>query len=1475
MMDSVPRHSWLRGASAPVAPLLALIVVLGVGGYILTSTTIRHDRDDAAERRARVEAVHAQEVLGRARAYVAGLAEVLAGEPKPAEAQFRRWAGATSASIGLNDVFWVERVASRERTRYERLRGVPITRLTASGQIVPAPPARAYLPATFTSQTRAELRPGVDVTNFPALVAALRDRARIFAVGASRPGALGDESGFYLLQFATFARGPGSRGYLVAFVPRGWFSTTLGGDPRRVAISEDGKRIEGQLGSVHARTGFDMLGRHWRVDVAREPPSRLQSMLPWLALAWPFAIAAIAFAIGRAVTQRRRAQRDVERLFELSTDLIGVVELDGRFRAVNPAFERTLGYPKEQIVGRPYSDFVHPDDLEAASHAFADILGGAELNQFEIRFIRSDGSERWLQWSARFVPEQGFVTGIARDVTEVRARAAEQAALRRVATLVAQNVPASELFDAVTSELGSLLGADFAGMIRFEDEATAGVVATWAADGEHPAVPERWQLEPGDPAALVVAAREPVRVEDWSSVPGPIAAIVRDQLGARSSVGCPIVVEGRLWGAVAVHAKRRGALPPGTEERIGQFADLVATAIANAEARAEIARLADEQAALRRVATLVAEGADPAALFAAVTQEVARLFRDAEPTVNPTIIRFDPGPEFVLVGEAEPMYKLPLGSRWPPKHLYVSTRVFRSGRSAHVDKEEVDADAGPDADLLRRQGIHYQVGSPIVVQGHPWGAMTMNSSNPLPPDTGKRLENFTELLATAISNTAARAEVERLAQEQALLRGVATLVAREAPRAEIFAAIADAGARMLGIENFGMVSFEGEEQCVVANSGKFEEFFPLGMRTALTGDNASTRVFRTGRPARIDEYERTTGPISEAARSAGTRSAVAVPIVVEGRLWGAMVAGSDREEPLPQETELRLGQFTDLMATAIANTQARGEVERLAEEQAALRRVATLVASAARPSAVFAAVVEEVGRLLAVDQAFLTRFDGGGKVTVIAGWRASGELPAAELPLQVPAGPMSIEMAETGAPVRLDPYPGDPNASELEGDVHSTVAAPVTVKDSLWGFISVAQMGDDPPPPETELRLARFTELVATAIANAESREAVEHLAEEQAALRRVATLIAEGASSAAVFDAVAGELEGLLGADGVTLSRYEPDDEAVVVAHSGSDPRRVPPGTRVRHRGENVTSAVRRSKRAARVEHQSAQGPIAELARNHGVRASVGAPIVVEGKLWGVAIANWRGDESPPADTEERMAKFADLLEIAIATADSRDQLTASRVRLVTEADDARRRVVRDLHDGAQQRLVHSIITLKLAQRALAETGGEAKTLVDEALQQAEQGNVELRELAHGILPSVLTRGGLVAGVDTVVSRLELPVDLDITAERFPAEIEASAYFIIAEALTNVVKHAHATRAEVTVRVEDEALHIDVRDDGIGGANPEGHGLVGLADRATALGGRLEVHRVTSGGTLVAATLPLRRAELSEPPARRPAAPR
>jgi PAS domain S-box-containing protein len=202
--------------------------------------------------------------------------------------------------------------------------------------------------------------------------------------------------------------------------------------------------------------------------------------------------------------------------------------------------------------------------------------------------------------------------------------------------------------------------------------------------------------------------------------------------------------------------------------------------------------------------------------------------------------------------------------------------------------------------------------------------------------------------------------------------------------------------------------------------------------------------------------------------------------------------------------------------------------------------------------------------------------------------------------------------------------------------------------------------------------------------------------------------------------------------------------------------------------------------------------------------------------------------------------------------------EVRASRARIVEAADEQRRRVVRDLHDGAQQRLVHTVITLKMARRALDNEDEPGLALLDEALGQAERATVELRDLAHGILPAVLARGGLRAGVDALAARMPVPVENGVAVGRLPDAVEATAYFVVAEALTNVAKHARAERATVMARILDGTLAVQVIDDGVGGARPDGSGLVGLADRLATLDGTLTVSSQPEDGTHIRAEIPL-----------------
>jgi signal transduction histidine kinase len=395
-----------------------------------------------------------------------------------------------------------------------------------------------------------------------------------------------------------------------------------------------------------------------------------------------------------------------------------------------------------------------------------------------------------------------------------------------------------------------------------------------------------------------------------------------------------------------------------------------------------------------------------------------------------------------------------------------------------------------------------------------------------------------------------------------------------------------------------------------------------------------------------------------------------------------------------------------------------------------------------------------------------------------------------------------------------------------------------------------------PLPAHIEDRLAEFTELVATAISNTESRAGLERLAEEQAALRRVATLVARGTPPEQVFAAVANEVEQLLSADLANVCRYEPDGTVTLVASAAY---LFPIGSRwPLTGGRNLATLVSETRRPARLDdYADATGPLAEGIREVGIRSALGTPIIVEGRLWGLMVAGSRQKQPLPPDTEARLASFTELVATAIANAEARTELAASRARIVAAADQERRRVVRDLHDGAQQRLVHTVITLKLARRAMQNGDEDASAQLTEALDHAERATAELRELAHGILPAVLTGGGLRSGVDALASRMAVPVEIDVSVGRLPAAVEATAYFVVAEALTNVAKHSRAAHAAVTARA-DEALEVEVRDDGVGGARPDGSGLMGLRDRLAVLDGRLRVESPVDGGTLVVAEIPL-----------------
>ena len=389
------------------------------------------------------------------------------------------------------------------------------------------------------------------------------------------------------------------------------------------------------------------------------------------------------------------------------------------------------------------------------------------------------------------------------------------------------------------------------------------------------------------------------------------------------------------------------------------------------------------------------------------------------------------------------------------------------------------------------------------------------------------------------------------------------------------------------------------------------------------------------------------------------------------------------------------------------------------------------------------------------------------------------------------------------------------------------------------------------------------THLVCTGLDITEREEAtaeVMRLVEEQASLRRVATLVAAEPRPEDVFEAVAEEAARLIGALSAATVRYGVDEAITVGRWSHSERIGFPVGTRLPLDGEGVTARVYRTGAVARVDDYSGlEGQAADAMRAFGYRSAVAAPIVVEGRTWGALILASTTGEPLPADVEERLGNFTELIALAVASAQAREQLQASRARILEAGVVERRRLERNLHDGAQQRLVGLSLQLRLA-RARAETeSSEAARLIAAAEGELEAALEELRELARGLHPGTLTFG-LGPALDALVVRAPFPVTVEaVPEERLPETVEAAVYYVIAESLTNAAKHADASSVDVRVTARDGSVTVEVSDDGRGGAEPgTGSGIQGLLDRVEALGGRLELVSPPDQGTIVRATLPL-----------------
>ncbi|WP_426502505.1 HAMP domain-containing protein [Dactylosporangium sp. McL0621] len=389
-------------------------------------------------------------------------------------------------------------------------------------------------------------------------------------------------------------------------------------------------------------------------------------------------------------------------------------------------------------------------------------------------------------------------------------------------------------------------------------------------------------------------------------------------------------------------------------------------------------------------------------------------------------------------------------------------------------------------------------------------------------------------------------------------------------------------------------------------------------------------------------------------------------------------------------------------------------------------------------------------------------------------------------------------------------------------------------------------------------RLERFFNVMAASLERG-YRELTDRV-ETQTALRRIATLVARGVPPAEVMAAVAAELGQLIDTESVRLVRFEPDGTGTIVAAWGGAELDLPVGTRMPLDGHNVTTMVLRTGRPARVDDfANAAGALGVHLRERGLRAAVGAPIHVEGRLWGVVASGTARDEPPPSNAEARLAEYTDLIGTAIANTQARADLIASRSRFVLATDQARRRIEHDLHDGVQQRLISLGLDLRRLQEGVPT---ELPALREElsAVVAGLTGTVDdVREISRGVHPAILSDGGLRPALRALARRSGVAVELDVRLDaRLPEPVEVAAYYVVAESLTNATKHAQATVVSVQADVGDHQLHLAVRDDGVGGAEPgHGTGLIGLADRVEALGGTLTLHSPRGCGTCLEVRLP------------------
>ena len=699
-------------------------------------------------------------------------------------------------------------------------------------------------------------------------------------------------------------------------------------------------------------------------------------------------------------------------------------------------------------------------------------------------------------------------------------------------------------------------------------------------------------------------------------------------------------------------------------------------------------------------------------------------------------------------------------------------------------------------------------------------------------------------------------DLRRLTDEQAALGRVATLVANGVTPTDLFSAVAHEVAGVLGLPAVTIDRYEAGGSTVVASLN--DPGFPVGSYWPFDGPSIGATVFETGRPARVDDYSDLASSSATAIRRSAITSAVGVPIVVDGSVWGVICVAPKRREPVPADTESRLAAFTELVATAIVRTAARDAMRRLGDEQAALRRVATLVAKSVTTTELATAVAEEIGRLLEVPGVCVDRYEPDGTSTVLASWGTTPFVAGSRWP----PDPETIAgmIFATGRPARVDDY------TSLSGAIAEamrpyptgcTLGVPILVDDRVWGSISIGGTRYELFPEGTESRLGKFTELVATAIIDRQAREDLQRLGVQQAALRRVATLVAEGTTAAELFAAVAQEVAHVFRVEGVALDRYEPDGSTTVVGSCGDSGYSV--GTNWPADPGTLARTIRETGRPARVDDYSdVAGAIGDTMRKWPGVSAAGVPIVVDGEIWGLlCVGTGHNPQRLPADFESRLSDFTELVATAVSNASKRAELLASRARVVAAGDEARRKIERDLHDGTQQRLIALGLGLLSVRATIPTERADLQTDLDRVRRGIESVLEDIRELSRGLHPPELSRRGLAPALRALARRAPLEVDLHVdVAERPPESVEIGVYQVVAEALANTAKHAGTSEVAVRVWARERTVHATIRDDGVGGAEPHS-GLVALIDRVEALGGRLALESPPGRGTTVSIELP------------------